>query len=100
MPEGRSGAVVSPVVRLTVTVARVIVAASLTVPSAATLNLSRSEVCDTHSVLPSADHSGPSGATVPSPIVLSAPTPVPTCWTILPVFRLTTVRKPVKSFQV
>ncbi len=58
-----------------------------------------SAVCGTHRVFPSADHSGPSAATVPSPRNLSLPIPVPTCWMTLPVFRSNMVRKPVKSFQ-
>src|ERR1035438_4546589 len=71
-----------------------------TVPSAATLNRIRSEVCGNHNVLPSADHRGPSAATVPSPMILSPPAPVPICWTIAPVVGLKVGRKRVKSFQV
>jgi hypothetical protein len=101
MPEGRSGVVVAPVVRLLMLViSGITTGAAEIAPSGPTVNLSRSEVCGTQSVVPSADHSGPSAATVPSPMVLSLPLPVPTCWTTLPLFRSMTVRKPVKSFQV
>ena len=100
MPDGPSGTVVSPVVRLSMVVLSGMTTGLDTVPSAATAKCTRSEVCGNHSDLPSADHSGPSAATVPSPMTLSVPTPVPICWMIWPVLTLIMVSQPVNSFQV
>ena len=89
-----------PVVRLLTVVSRVVTIGFETVPSAATANRTRSEDWGNHNDVPVRDHSGPSAATVPSPIGASDPTPVPTCWTILLVSRSMMVRKPVNVFQV
>ena len=89
-----------PAFKSTIVDRRVVVMGFETVPSDATLNRTMSEVCGNHSDLPWWDHNGPSAATVPSPMVGSDAEPVPTCWTIVPVFRSTIVRKPVNSCQV
>ena len=70
MPEGPSGTVVSPVVRFTIVVSSGMTTGVPTVPFAFTGKWTRSEVCGNHSDFPSADHSGPSAATVPSPMTL------------------------------
>ena len=100
IPEGRSGVVVVVVFRLVTAVTVGMVTGLDTVPFVATLNLIMSAVCGNQSVLPSADHSGPSAATVPSPRTLSVPASVPICCTTVPVLMLKMVRKPVKFSQL
>src|SRR5579859_2574159 len=100
MPDGSSATVVGLPFRLVMLFSRVMPTGFDAIPDGDTLKRTRSDVWGNQRVVPSGDHSGPSAATVPSPIVWSVPTPVPRVCTTWSVFTLMIVKKPWKSSQL